>query len=333
MGKTRAKRRTEEPPRYSAAVLRQWSDAFAGAGLFALALRMAPGDPEDLFRRIELAVLAADHATALRLLKEHDAERDHAEPLTPAVQMLVAVARAQAGDPTAWQHVQDAATALPASPWSSWMLALGGITMPHLAVPHLDLAGPAARVAFEAGCRDPRLPVIAAAGVVADGDELTWDQCAEAVDLLEHSRRVQLPGEDSIGGLLDLMRRAGLDDRARSLAAFAATDRQVPRDVQNAWRTAAHDQHMHVPRRRLSLWNRPMHLPRRSPRHRDLICRCAGSTGWIGPDRLYYAAHHLKVVDAAPVPDLAAQLLRCPFTGVRFLDLNELELTLPVDHA
>lgn len=332
MSQTPADSPVRVPRRYSPEVLRRWSDAFAGAGLFALALRVDPDDDEHLFRRAELAVLAGDHATALRLFKEHDSTRDHAQPMEPAVVMLIAVAQAQAGEPAGWQHVQDAAQALPGSAWTSWMLALGGITVPHLTVPHLDVAGPAARRALDGGCRDPRLPVIAAAGVMADGDELTWEQCADAVTLLESSRRIQLPGEDAIGSALDLLRRAGLVGRAQSLAAFAAADAHVARDVQDAWRMTAHAQHIHVPRRRLSLSGQP-HLPHhhRAAKHHDLICLCAGSRGWIGPDRLSYVESHLSMADAAPLPDLVARLLRCPFTGVRFLDLPDLKLTLPVD--
>jgi hypothetical protein len=62
-----------------------------------------------------------------------------------------------------------------------------------------------------------------------------------------------------------------------------------------------------------------------------MICRCAGSTGWIGPNRIYYVDRHLKLVDPSPIPDLDARLLRCQLTGVRFLDLTDLQLTLPVD--
>lgn len=330
MSQTVADSRAAGPQRYSPKILRRWSDAFAGAGLFSLALRVYPDDHEYPIHRAELAVLASDHAAALRLLKEHDTVRDHSVPAEPAFVLLTAVARAQAGQPSAWQDVQNAAKALPATPWRAWMIALGGIAMPHLTVPHLGIAGPAARRAFEGGCRDPRLPVIAAAGVIADGERLTWEQCAEAVRLLEHSRRVQLPGEDSIGGLLDLLRRAGLVERAQSLAAFAAGDDQVAREVREAWRAAAHAQHIHVPRR-LSVRPGKPHLPHHTPKQRDIICRCAGSTGWIGPDRLHYLQHHLKLVDAAPLPDLTARLLRCQLTGVRFLDLIDLQLTLPVD--
>jgi len=346
--------------RYPPAVLRRWSDALAAAGLFGVALHVLPDehvpvarhangaqgaeraglirlDPDLLFRHAELAVLATDHASALRALKELDTIQPRpggpVSPPHPAVRMLTAVAQAQAGDAGGWDEVERAAAAMPRSPWSAWMVALGGVTVPHLTVPHLDAAGPAARFALEGGCRDPRLPLIAAAGLVADGDELTWEQCAEAVRLLERSRRVALPGEDAIGGALDLLRRAGLAERGRGLAAFAVSDSQIPREAHDAWRAAAKLQHLPVPRR-LRIESLRPHRRLHSPiSDSPMTCRCAGSTGWIGPERLTYVEHHLSLVDAAPVSGLSARLLRCRLTALRFLDLPSQELTLPVDRA
>ncbi len=330
----------EQIHRYPADVVRRWSDALAGAGLFALALEIHPDDDDDVLRRAELAVLAADHATALRLLKHRQPARknsktaeERSQPSHPAVAMLLAVAQAQAGQDSGWPDVQAAATDLGDSPWTSWMLALGGITPAQLTPAHLAVAGPAARRAFTGGCRDPRLPVIAAAGVVSDDEELSWEHCAEAIGLLEQSRRVQLPGEDAIGGLLDLLRRAGLGERARSLAAFAVTDRQVSAQARDAWRAAAQRQQIPLPQRRRRAMPRFARLPHRAAPHRDLICRCAGSTGWIGPDRLDYVEEHLKLVDDAPIPGFPGRLLQCQLTGLRFLDLAAAQLTLPVDRG
>jgi hypothetical protein len=173
------------------------------------------------------------------------------------------------------------------------------------------------------------------AGQIADGGELTWEACAEAVRLIEAARPLELPGEDVAGATLDLLSRAGLDDRAASLAAYAATDEQVTRAGQDAWREAARQRGIGVPRRvRLSMRGA---LQDREERRlmreltRDLTCRCAGSSGWSGPDRQHYVSKHLTEQDPRPVPGLAARLLCCRATGVRFLDLIDQQLTLPVD--
>jgi hypothetical protein len=315
---------------YPASVTRRWSDALAGAGLFGPALIVYPQEEADLFRRAELAVLAQDPGSALQLLKEYDDTRDEGQPAEPAVVLLLAVARTQAGEATGWQEVTAAAQTQPGLLWTSWMVALAGLIGPQL-----PTAGPAAERALRGGCRDPRLPVIAAAAQIVDGDELTWQQCAEAVRLLEEARAVQLPGEDVVASTLDLLSRAGSDDRAANLAAYAVADEKVPREAQEAWREAAKQRAIVVPRGRwLGL------LPDRAAREqrqlmrelrRDLTCRCHGSTGWAGPERLNYVGKHLHEVDAQPVPGLAARLLSCRATGVRFLDLTQEQLTLPVD--
>jgi hypothetical protein len=318
---------SQSPTGRPAPALRRWSDALAAAGLFGHALHVLPDVPADLFRRAELALLSGDHATAIRLLKELDSEREADRPAEPAVALMLAVARTLAGEPEGWAEVRIAATGVPGSAWASWLVALAGA-----AVADLPAAGEAAAEAIRGGSRDPRLASIAAAASVLAEDELSWAVAHAAALTLEPARKAALTGEDPLGATLDLLVRAGRPDRAAALTLQAAEDRELSPVAREAWRRAGTPFGVRSRRR---FRRDPAKVERRARRQdpRLLTCRCWGSAGWIGAERDDYVHHHLETVDTEPVAGLPARLLTCRLTRLRFLDFPAEGITLPVDAA
>jgi hypothetical protein len=330
-------------------VLRQWSDALAAAGLFVEALQVHPGaERADVVRRAELAVLAEDHHAALTLLAELAAAstartlqnpaglpagiRSRSQPLeagSPWLELLTACARVQAGQHDLLPAVMTAAQRVQPSAGVSWVVALAAV-----AVGDLAQAAPAAVAARAGGCRDLRILAVSAADRAVDGDD--W----AAIELLRGAQRVALPDEDPAGLAVTLLDNAGFRDEAQRLSARAATDTSLSAPARAAWKAAArgvgagHKQMFRRSmaavggigtRRRENGENR-----RRAAASTDLTCRCYGSTGWIGENRVFYVARHLNQVLPAPVAGLQARLVRCRATKQTFLDFPERQFTLPV---
>lgn len=330
------------------AVLRQWSDALAAAGLFGEALHVHPSaERADVVRRAELAVLAEDPHTALSLLAElADARTPRTAPVSapglpdakvegrpsPWLDLLSCAARVLAGQHAVLPDVVRAAAAVQPSPGVSWVLALAAI-----AAGDLPEAAPAAVRARAGGCRDLRILAICAADRSIDGDD--W----AAIELVRGAQRVALPDEDPAGLVVDLLDRAGAREDAQRVAARAAADTSLPPPARSAWSAAAR----RVGAGRKQLLRRSMAaVADLAARRRDgspeqwavgsgagLVCRCYGSTGWIGDSRLLYVDRHLDQVLPAPVAGMDARLLRCRATNLTFLDLPGRQLTLPVVSA
>jgi hypothetical protein len=305
------------------AVLRQWSDALAAAGLFAEAFTVHPAaERADLVRRAELAVLRGDHDTALWMLGDLTAT-----PARPWLELLTHAAAVQAGDGAQLPAVL-AATVQP-SAGVSWVTALAAA-----AAGDLPAAAPAATAARAGGCRDLRMLVILAADRAADGDDWT------ALDLADQAQRTALPDETPARQVVELLVRSGRQDDAARLAVLGAGERSRPGRLRSEWLGAARlvgVGHRRALRRSLTAvaaaaagTRERQERRRRQELLRDLTCRCYGSAGWIGPERLHYVDHHLVGVLPAPVAGLPARLLRCPATRLTLLDLVERQLTLPV---
>jgi hypothetical protein len=318
---------TQTPPALApTAVRRTWSEALTAAGLFSEALLVQPReDSGDLLRRAELAVLAGEGATALDCLADLGEAPDDAR----LRRLLIAAARSLTGV-DALAEVREAAGEVGPTARASWLsavvLAAGG---------DLDNAGPAAHLAHEAGCRDLRLLTVMAAAAALDGDD------HEALDLVHEARRAALPDEHPAVLTTYLLTRAGHPEIAVQLAQAGASDRQLPRADRVAWlacaRTAGAGPWLTLRRPLQALLELPEQQRAWAERRvraevlRDLTCRCWGSTGWIGPDRLHYVRHHLTELSDDPLPGvLPAGLLLCRATGIRFLDLAERQITLPV---
>ncbi len=340
------------PPRPGAEVpwpvLRQWSDALAAAGLYGEALQIHPAaERSDVVRRAELAVLAEDHQLALNLLAElknansartsrpgsgpvrAKGNKADSRPVSPWLDLLTSTAKVQAGEPRRLPAVMTAAGKVQPSAGVSWIVALAAA-----AAGDLVQAAPAATEARAGGCRDLRMLTVLAADRAAQGAD------QDAVGLVAEALAVALPDEDPVGLVIDLLDRADLSAAAQRLAAFGAGDPDQTPAARAAWRAGA--RRIGAGRRRvlrrsltaagsLAELHRSRAVRRQLTRTRfDLTCRCYGSAGWIGPDRLHYVNHHLSEVLPAPVAGLTARLLRCRATGLTFLDLGERQLTLPV---
>lgn len=331
--------------RIPVAVLRQWSDALAAAGMFPEALQAHPAvERVDVVRRAELAVLAADHLTALSLLAElrdartartaqvshgGQARRPDTEAGSPWLDLLSNCARVLAGEPGLLPDVLANARRVQTSAGVAWVVALAAVAAGDLAQ-----AAPAAVMARAGGCRDLRILAISAADRAKDGDY--W----AAIEMIRAAQRVALPDENPAGLVVDLLDRAGSRDVAQRLSARAATDASLPPAARAAWQSAS----LRVGAGRKQLWRRSMTtagsmLTRRQEHaderrleaeQSDLTCRCYGSTGWIGEGRLFYVSRHLNQVLPAPVAGLPARLVRCRATKLTFLDFPERQLTLPV---
>jgi hypothetical protein len=333
-------------------VLRQWSDAVAAAGLFTEALRIHPAVRRaDLVRRAELAVLAGDHKLALHLLAELErgtsARSSKSNPAwqsdggarrkggksarlaNPWLVLLTRSAQLLAGQPDRLGAVLTAAKRVQPSAGVSWVVALAGASAGNL-----EAAGPAADDARAGGCRDLRMLSISAAARAADGDD------SAALDLVGRALRIALPAEDPAGFTIELLDRAGSRAAAQRLSALGAGSSGQSAAARAAWRASARlvgAGHKGALRRSLtaagSLDERLRdRLGRRwqAESLRDLTCRCYGSAGWVGQQRLYYVTHHLNEVLPEPVPGLSVRLLRCRATNLSFLDFGERQLTLPV---
>lgn len=331
--------------RIPASVLRQWSDALAAAGMFPEALQAHPAlERADVVRRAEIAVLAGDHVVALSLLAElrdaqtprtaqlnpdGQARRSEAESGSPWLALLTYCARVLAGEPGLLPDVLAAARRMQTSAGVAWVVALAAVRAGDL-----EQAAPAAITARAGGCRDLRIVAISAADRASTGDD--W----AAIELIRGAQRVALPDEDPAGLVVDLLDKAGLKDVAQRLAARAASDVSLPPPARAAWRAAARQ----IGAGHKQLWRRSMTAAGSLvTRHReqteqrryqaslsDLTCRCYGSTGWIGEDRMFYVSRHLTEVLPAPVAGLPARLIRCRATKLTFLDFGERQLTLPV---
>jgi len=331
--------------RIPVAVLRQWSDSLAAAGMFTEALQAHPAmERADVVRRAELAVLAEDHRTALSLLVElRDARTARtvqvdpdghgglaeAESGTAWLDLLTYCARVLAGEPGLLPDVLAAARRIQTSAAVAWVVALAA-----LAAGDLNQAGAAAVTARAGGCRDLRILAISAADRAADGDD--W----AAIELIRGGQRIALPDEDPAGLVVDLLERAGLRDVAQQLSARAATDASLPAAARAAWQAASR----RVGAGRKQIWRRSMSAAGSlSTRRREqaeqrrqeeslanLTCRCYGSTGWIGDSRMVYVSRHLHQVLPVPVAGLSARLVRCRATKLTFLDFPERRLTVPV---
>jgi hypothetical protein len=302
-------------------VLRRWSDALAAAGLYREALQVHPAvERSDRVRRAELAVLAEDPHVALELLAEM-ADR-------PWLDLLTAVARVLAGSGGLADVLECSGRVRPSAA-VAWMVALAAISAGDL-----EEAARAAGQARAGGCRDLRIVAVAAADRAVRGEE--WP----AIELVRGAQRVALPDEDPAELVVEILDRTGHRAPAQRLAARAASDTSLPAPARAAWKAAARS----VGAGRKQLLRRSMAAAGSfGTRHREsadrrameqslagLVCRCYGSTGWIGPERLPYVSRHLDLVLPAPVAGLDARLLRCRATNLTFLDLGERQLTLPV---
>lgn len=320
---------------------RRWSTALADAGLYPEALRVHPAaERADIVRRAELAVLAGNHKLALHLLSELKTRRTarvavaaRSDAPGPAethwLELLTRYAQLLRGDGGRFDDVLGPAEPVRLPAQGAWVLALAGA-----AVGDLEPAAAAAASARAGGCRDLRIPAILAADRAAEGDDLT------ALDLLTGAVRRAVAGPDPVGFTLDLLDRAGLRADAQRLALLGAGDRSAPRPARTAWKSGARRVGTTRPRllrSSLAAAVDPGEWPWRWPGRRlrdgarpDLTCRCYGSAGWIGAERMDYVSGHLSELPAPVVTGLRARLLGCRATNLTFLDLAEHRLTLPV---
>lgn len=309
---------TSSPDDVPGHLRRRWSRALRGAGLVEEALRIHPATSADDARlRAELAVLALDPATAQRELKALDdgSERE------PWVRLLTRAAAVLAGETDELTGLTEAAAAAGVEPRVFWVYALAAQSVKAL-VP----AGRAAARARHGGVRDPRLLSIEAAGAMSGSADLD-----RALDLTRRAQKVALADENLIAYTADLLVRSGHRDAAAVLATTGVARKDLPHACREAWHEVA---------RSLGAagWRGPGAMGRheralrrrRDEAARDLVCRCWGSTGWLGPARLHYVDHHLHEVVDTSVAGLDARLLRCPATATVFLDFPARGITLPV---
>ncbi|MFI7587837.1 hypothetical protein ACIB24_12255 [Spongisporangium articulatum] len=316
---------------------RHWSRALAGAGLFDESLQVHPAQtPADTLRRGELAVLALDHATALRELKELDGDRDPGLAPDPWLELLLRAAKVMSGEPDGMLALRTARTEMPAEATVHWVVALAAQSVGALAE-----AGEAAAAARAGGSRDPRLLAIEAAAVVGVSPEGAEgpgpDDVRRALELVGKAQHVALADEDPAAFAADLLVKAGRPDAAGRLAMAGAGERSLPPEGRQKWHAVARG--LGASGRRLTptgginvvraLTGR-REAARRREVERSLVCRCYGSTGWLGPARQHYVDNHLTVVVPEPVAGLSARLLRCPATAILFLDFPARQITLPV---
>jgi hypothetical protein len=327
-------------------VLRQWSDALAAAGLFAEALTVHPGaERVDIVRQAELAVLAGDHTAALTLLAELEVARTlrtrritapseppgppkpgppkpgppkpgpakpaQQPPPSPWLQLLTDVATLLAGLGDLGTVLESSRRVQPSGA-VAWMVALAATVAGDLRE-----ASEHAIQAREGGCRDLRMVVIVAAEQAAEQEYRT------ALELIAGAQRIALPDEDPAGLTVDLLNRSGFRQQGRKLALLGARELGAGR-LRSLGRSLSSASALGERRRERST--------RRAETEtlQDLTCRCYGSGGWIGPDRLYYVSRHLDELLSAPVAGLQARLLLCRATNLTFLDVIDRELTLPV---
>jgi hypothetical protein len=250
-------------------------------------------------------------------------------PPVPWLELLTYSAQVMAGEVGRLPAVLDAARRVQPSAGVSWVVALAAAAGADLAV-----SAEAAEAARLGGCRDLRMLVISAADRAAEGDD--W----AALSLTSVAQRLAVPDEDPARLVVELLLHCGLRHDAMRLAALGSGDGSLSAQSRAAWKTSARllgAQRKRAVRRTLALVGsfRERRRERRDRLQqrltlRDLTCRCYGSAGWVGEDRLYYVSRHLTQVLPAPVAALRARLLRCRATNLTFLDLVERQLTLPV---
>jgi hypothetical protein len=319
-------------------VLRQWSDALAAAGLFAEALTVHPGaERVDVVRQAELAVLAGDHRSALALLAElgggktartKRSKLPGKRPTTtasPWLTLLKSVAQLLAGQGDL-AGVRKASARVQPSAGVAWIVALAAA-----AVGDLNEAAEQAGRARAGGCLDLRMLVFLGAKHAADGEDRI------ALGVIAGAQQIALPDEDPAALTMELLQRGGLPDAARRLAALGAGDPSLTATARADWTVIARQFGTGRLRSlRRSLVSAAAIGERRRERRdevaglQDLTCRCYGSGGWIGPDRLYYVSRHLDELLSAPLAGLNARLLLCRATNLTFLDLLDRQVTIPV---